>query len=448
MEFEDTMYDSFDQAEQQVLKAFELYENGKIQNAITEIDKALEINPANSAWHFNKALALDAAGRFDDAIHEFEIALQLNPDDTEILNSLAVDYTRLGLYDLAIQTFEQIESIDPDFEPSYCNRIITYTEMNMHELAEKMFYIAQQINPDCALCFYNIGNSLFVRQQYKKAVFCWQKTAQLEPTHPQINFRIAQAYWMDGDISNARKYFLAELKKNPADKDVLLDFGIFLMQNGHIEQAQEKFNRMLELDGDCASAHFYLGEIAFNERNYTKAVELFRLAIEGNPALQGPRYRLALCLLADNLPQKALPYLASELQLEPENPSVLLSMASIFLQFNELDFATKCLIKTLELDNSNAEAFYYLGCVNILKGQLNIAKEFLLSAVKFNPKHKAALVELAHLYLKIGNAHFANEKIKQAIDCGKNTFTFRKFRYHIFFARLAQTLKHCLTRFK
>ncbi len=157
MVFEDIEFGSYDKAEHKVQKAFELYEDGKMTQALAELEEALDINPSNGSWHFNKALTLDTINRFDDAISEYEIALQLSPSDLEILNSLAVDYTRTGQYDLAIDTFEHIQKLDPKFEPCYCNRIITYTEMGQHDLAEQMFYLAQQINPDCASFTKDIG---------------------------------------------------------------------------------------------------------------------------------------------------------------------------------------------------------------------------------------------------------------------------------------------------
>ena len=285
MVLEDMSFGSYGKAEHKARKAFELYENGKISQALSELETALEINPSNGSWHFNKALTLDTINRFDDAISEYEIALQLNPDDLEILNSLAIDYTRTGQYDVAIDIFEHIQELDPKFEPCYCNRIITYTETGQHDLAEQMFYLAQQINPNCALCYYNIGNSLFARGQYEKAIRCWQRTAKLEPNHPQINYRIAQAYWYKRDNARAREYFLAELRTNAGDVDVILDFGLFLLEVGDIESAKEKFNRILELVPDFAAALFYLGEIAFSNADYE--------ALQKDNMLTGPQYRLA-----------------------------------------------------------------------------------------------------------------------------------------------------------
>ncbi|MGB7581483.1 MAG: tetratricopeptide repeat protein, partial [Sedimentisphaerales bacterium] len=119
MIFDEQPYESFDGGEQKAQKAFELYEDGKVIQAITELNDALETNPANCALHFNKALSLDSLGKFEEAIADYEAALALNPCDLEILNSLAVDYTRVGNYDLAIQTFEHIEGLDASFEPCY-----------------------------------------------------------------------------------------------------------------------------------------------------------------------------------------------------------------------------------------------------------------------------------------------------------------------------------------
>ncbi|MHC4368978.1 MAG: tetratricopeptide repeat protein, partial [Planctomycetota bacterium] len=124
MIFEEMGFGSYDTAERKARKAFELYEDGKMSQALDELETALEINPTNSSWHFDKALTLDAISRFEDAISEYEAALELRPDDLEILNSLGVDYTRTGQYDLAISTFERMQELDSEFEPSYCNRII------------------------------------------------------------------------------------------------------------------------------------------------------------------------------------------------------------------------------------------------------------------------------------------------------------------------------------
>ncbi len=423
MLFDSMEFSPYDTAERKARRAQELYEDGHMLQALDELETALEINPANGSWHFDKALTLDAVSRFEDAIKEYELALEFTPNDPEILNSLAVDYTRTGQYDLAIDAFERIESIEPSFEPCYCNRIITYTEMGKHDSAEQMFYMAQQIDPDCALCYYNIGNSLFARGEYKRAMHCWQRTAELESTHPQINYRIAQAYWAEGHMKSAREYFLKELRQNPGDTDVILDFGLFLLEAGEIESAKEKFHRILEFDPDSAFATFYLGEIAFYGGDVNEAVRFYCEALEKGAksgGITGPSYRLAQCSLLRGRQREAKSYLLSEMKLGPEDPLALVSMGSMFLVMEEIEHATHCLLRAVDMDWASGEGYYYLGVASAMRGDLDDAAEFFSHAVQVNAGHVDALRDSASLYLTMGRWTEASERIGRALALRPN----------------------------
>ena len=448
MLFDDTEFGPYTEAERKARQAFELYEDGNISQALSVLEQALQINPSNSAWHFDRGLVLDTQGRFDDAISEYETAIALAGDDMEMLNSLAVDYTRTGQYDLAIETFERIESFDAAFEPCYCNRIITYTEMGQHDLAEQMFYLAQQIESDCPLCYYNIGNSLFIRGDYKKAIHCWLKTAELEPTHPQINYRIAQAYWSDGDSKRAREYFLAELRVNPGDVDVILDFGLFLLETADIESAKEKFNRLLEFKPGFAAALFYLGEIAFDGADYDKAVRLFNEALRNDPLLVGPRYRLAQCALVKGEKTQAQNYLASEMELTVEDADTLVSMGSMFLEAGDTNYAIHCLLRAIDSDNNCADAYYYLGLVSAIRGVFKEALEFFGHVLDIDPENICALRDSAAVYLAMGGLDEAAEKIEKARSLAPDDSQLKTLDRKIRAGRIIERISDFFSRFK
>lgn len=407
-------YSSWDKADQMADRAFELYEDGQISQALAQLAEAIEINPGNSAWHFNIGLALDSMDNFDEAIEAYQKALDLTPDDPETLNCLAIDYTRTGEYDLALATFDQIEKIAPYFEPGYCNRIITYTEMDQHEKAEQMFYLAQQINPDCPICFYNVGNSLFSRRQYKRAIWCWERTAVLEPTHPQINYRIAQAYWANGDLAQAKEYFLRELRNSPGDVDVILDFGIFLLKVGQLDAAREKFNRILELQPDFTIAVFYLGELALIQDRSIDASRLYCQAIKEDPDLAGPGYRLAQIALGDGSCDEAKKLLLDELKLKIDDIDVLLSIAVMFIHLDELDLAMDTLLGVVDEDRKNATAFYYMGMVMVLQGDHEGALHFFEHAMTIDDTNPNLLADAALIYLSNGRVEQAHRAIAAA----------------------------------
>lgn len=448
MLYDDLEFGPYDNAELKARLAFEFYEDGKLSDALDELETAIEINPASSSLHFNRALTLDALGRFEEAIGEYETALQLSPEDSEILNSLAVDYTRTSQYDLAIETFEHIQELDAGFEPCYCNRIITYTEMGLHDMAEQMFYLAQQIKPDCALCFYNIGNSLFARGQYKRAIHCWIRTAELESTHPQIHYRIAQAYWSDGDFENSQQQFLAELRVNPGDIDVIFDFGLFLLETGDIESAKEKFNRILEINPDFAPALFYLGEIAFNNQDYERAVELYNQALDKDRTLQGPCYRLAQHALMKGRKIETGAYLISELKLTLQDAGTLVSMGSMFIEIDDLTQAMHCLMRAIEVDGANADAYYYLGVVSALQGNFKNAAELFGHALDLRGDHIPTLRDSASVCLAIGRLTDAADRIKKARRLDAADVQLRKLDRAITVARTKQRLMSTLNRFR
>ncbi len=472
MFYEGMEFGSYDKAENTANKAFELYEEGEMSLALEALNSALEINPANSAWHFDKGLALDAIHRFEEAIEEYETALELAPGDLEILNSLAVDYTRTGQYDRAIETFEYIQELEPNFEPSYCNRIIAYTEMGMHDQAEEMFYLAQQVEPGCALCYYNIGNSLFVRGEYKKAIGCWRKTAELEPTHPQIHYRVAQAYWADGAYEPAGEYFLTELRQNPGDVDVIFDYGLFLLEHRDIEAGKEKFNRVLEFNPNHAPALFQLGEIAWRAGDSEQALTRFNEALRYDDMLPGPYYRLAQMALLEDKRQKARAYLISELRNTTDHPQVLTSLGSMFLAVAEvdeippapsqhaeqervsssratnsdLDRATHCLLRAVELDESSADSYHYLGLISALRGLLRDAQEFFLHALSIDPDHVQALHAAACAAFQLERFDEAEEYLNRAWAANPEDADLKHLRQQIQRRSRAATWHRCWQR--
>jgi tetratricopeptide (TPR) repeat protein len=147
-------------AEQRVEKAQELFEQHRWQEALDELRAATSINPYNGSWFFNTGLTLDEMERYEEAIDAYRKALEIDPNDLQAISCLGVDLHRVGKFQQALKHFEKLESIEPSFEQSYCNRIATYRELGNHEKAEEMFYLARLYREHCPDCYYNIGCSL------------------------------------------------------------------------------------------------------------------------------------------------------------------------------------------------------------------------------------------------------------------------------------------------
>ncbi len=266
------MSDWYD-AEQRVERARELFELQQWSEALAEIEAALAMNPHNAAWHCNRGYILDQMERYEEAVGSFREAIDLDPNDKEALLALGSDLTRLGRYAESLRVLEELQRTDPGFEPSYCQRIVTYTEMGQHDRAEEMFYLAQQIEHECPDCFFNIGKSLIARNRQEQAVYCFKRCVELDPEYPDVRRILARIYRARGDADTAREYYLAELRQDPGDVELLGEMGEMFMQCGNLEAAGEKARQMIELEPASAGGYVLLGRVTMLQCRWQQAVE-------------------------------------------------------------------------------------------------------------------------------------------------------------------------------
>lgn len=429
----------WDQAEQMAVEACELYEKGRMKEAAEKLSNAIQASPEHAEWYFNMALALDGLEQYEHAIEYYQKALEYTPEDPEILNCLGVDYTRTARYDLALSMFEKAEAIDPYFEPVYCNRIITFTEMEKFDKAEQMFYLAQQINPDCPICFYNIGNSLFTQGKYDRALWCWEKCAELESTHPQIHFRLAQANWILGRAQKATTHFLNELRAAPDNTEVLLDFGLFLLESGDLEGARGKFNRILEFTPEHAQALFYRGESFRMQGTLKPAVKSYNKAIEHDPDLIGPRFRMAEIALKQHQKLRCTELLRAEFALHLEDIDVLLAMGWMFLRTGELTDASNCFMQIFNDGQVDFRAFWGLGMSLSINGDYESALHCIQQAIALKPTCCQLLLAAGWLCFKLDHLDKAQTYVDQCAQYHRNQ---QPLKAHVDKLKRAIRLKH------
>jgi len=102
-----------DEAVERNNQGVELLKQGKTDEAILPLLKAVELDPKNPDARLNLAFAYDRQGRIDEAIVQYEKAVELNPRNPTARNNLGVLYDRTGRNDEAIREFEKAMEIDP-----------------------------------------------------------------------------------------------------------------------------------------------------------------------------------------------------------------------------------------------------------------------------------------------------------------------------------------------
>jgi protein O-GlcNAc transferase len=407
---------AWDDAEQRVERAHDLYERGQWQAALDELKAAIAINPFNGSWLFNLGLTYDALNRPQEAINAYRQALEIEPNDIEVLCALGHNSNRAGNFDEAISFFQRIEAIDASFEPSYCNRIISYAEKGDHEKAEEMFFLARQYREKCPVCYYNMGVSLFARGLFDRALWCWQQVLVIDPDYCQVHARIADAYWAKGQLSDARTHFIEELRANPGDIDVMLDLGQLLMEMQEFAAAAEKFRQVLELCPEESTALYQLGQIALQQNRLPESLDFFRRTLQADRAYPAAHLRIAQVYLRNHQCAEAAYHANCELGQQYADEQTLLELGTLFMDLEQLSAAESTFQRVLSINPQNCAARHNLGVTLFKASRFDEGIEQERRALRIQPKYMLAMHNLALAYYTNRDYIRARFWLREALD--------------------------------
>jgi Flp pilus assembly protein TadD len=110
----------------------------------------------------------------------------------------------------------------------------------------------------------------------------------------------------------------------------------------------------------------------------------------------------------------------------------------MFLTIGDLDYAVHCLLKAVDIDCANADAYYYLGVVSAKKGAFEHAAEFFANALDIKPKDVRALHDCAVVYLAMGRLANAAENISEARSLAHGDSQLRALDYRVRMGQLKE----------
>lgn len=82
------------------------FQDGQLDAAIADYDKALELNPRLDSAYNNRANYYAAQGQFLEAIMDYDTAIDLNPSNIRAWINQGITFRDLELYEQAIESFD------------------------------------------------------------------------------------------------------------------------------------------------------------------------------------------------------------------------------------------------------------------------------------------------------------------------------------------------------
>lgn len=268
---------------------------GENDLALTEFQRALQLDPRNADALTGEAHSYQNAGRTADAEGAYKKAIALRPDYWDGYNSLGNFYDGQGRYNEAIAQFQHAIELTPDNAAIYSNLGATYVDANDPKdfpKAEAALRKSIELSPSYG-AYANLGDLLLVQNSFAESAAVTEKALQMNDRDFIVWANLVAAYEGmkdDGRMNAAldRELRLLEIavQSNPRDAAVQYRLGLAYAMKKQNVKAVERAQSALTLAPDDPYALVSVGEIYERVGDRKRAIEYVEKSLKKGYSLQ------------------------------------------------------------------------------------------------------------------------------------------------------------------
>jgi len=214
--------------------------------------KAEDIKKAETLNNLGTAYLND--GKLNEAFVEFQKALALNPRNKETLNYLGYISTRFRKYDDAISYYNKAISIDPNYAEAVHNLGVTYADMEAWDEAIKYFKAAlsNPVYSTPAQAYSNLGYAYYRKGDFVNAEKSLREAMMRNPVFPMATYILGLVYVETNNDKSAIEEFKKAIGVVPDYADAHWELAKIYLRTGQKARALKHFEVVAEKDTNTA----------------------------------------------------------------------------------------------------------------------------------------------------------------------------------------------------
>jgi len=185
-----------------------LYQEGQVRNALTQMLRAIELEPDNAVYRNSLGFVYFSLAEYDLARTHYEKAIRLAPAFTEAHVNLALVDSEQGRYQEAEAQYRKALA-DPSYptpEKVYVNWGLTLRKRGDPAGAGTMFRKAIEARPRYARAHFEMGRLLEEQGDAEGALREYLEAWDGMPELAELNLRLGEIYAARGETDRARLY--------------------------------------------------------------------------------------------------------------------------------------------------------------------------------------------------------------------------------------------------
>ena len=241
---------------------FYLAGKGRVDEALENYRKAIEINPAYEDALNNIGYTLAGKKQPAEAIPYYEAALRIRPKHVEVHNNLGNALSDLGQIPAAIEQYNFVLQEQPDHADAHNNLGIALAMQGKLDEAIPHFQAALRFKPKYASAHSNLGNAYAAQHKFDLAISEYRESLRLNPADPQAHNNLGNVLAEQNRLGEAIEQYGEALRLNTNNPEAQFNLGMALARQGKGDEASAHYREALRLKPDYAAARQQLDSLA------------------------------------------------------------------------------------------------------------------------------------------------------------------------------------------
>jgi tetratricopeptide (TPR) repeat protein len=409
-----------------------LLQQNRVDDAITEGNRLVEVDDRNALAHSFLGSAYIAKGMPDEAMKELSRAIELDPN-------LANAHLKKGVVNLASGKKAEGEAELATAVRVAPDALNTRYLLASYHMRQKNFPKAEAVlreglrgGKQDAVLYNTMASAAFAGKRESDAVAYLQKAKAADPGYHAASLNLARYYASKGDNGRATEQFNEVLRKDSANLLALVGLGALNEKNGKYSEALGYYTKAKEtkrsagilslaafhqrrkepakalaaldeaikIDARDAAALEMKGRILIQEKKYSEAIKAYDALEKIAPARALP-LKINTYVAMNDIP-KAAEQARKVINQRPDSAAGYLVLASIYESQKDHDKAIDAVKNGLTAEPNNVQAALMLGSLYGKKREFGQAISTFDGILKKSPKYVPALFAKGSIYDSMG----------------------------------------------
>ena len=291
------------------------------------------------------------------AIEAYKKALELAPDSPVIRERLAEIYAKSQRMREAVEQAQAALKADPN-------------NVDAHRLLARIY--VRELG--------DLSAGEVQKETLEKAIAQFQEILKIQPDDVYSGLWLARLYRFENKHTEAETVLRGLLARDASNGPALEQLSQLLMDEG---RSQEAVKLLSDTAGESSSPEVYdlLGDAYSQAKDYPKAEDAYRKAVEEDPDDPGHLHGLAQALMAEDKYAEALEQFKRLTEIEPSTSENFLRMAQLYRRLGKFDQAEASLLRAKQLAPGSLEVLYNEALLYEDQGRYDDAVKVLSDAI-------------------------------------------------------------------